>query len=71
MLTLMKVGTIWLGNFLGRKKTIIVGSSIMIVGAAIQAGSMNLSMLIVSRLITGFGNGKIWITSDTVPSSYD
>lgn len=51
------VATIWLGNKLGRKKTIIVGSSIMVVGAAIQCSSFSLPQLIVSRLITGFGNG--------------
>lgn len=53
------VATIWLGNLLGRKWTIIVGSSIMVVGAAIQAGSFSLGQLIASRLITGFGNGTV------------
>ncbi|SMQ49422.1 unnamed protein product [Zymoseptoria tritici ST99CH_1A5] len=59
------VGTIWLGNMLGRKKTIIVGSGIMIVGAAIQAASMSLTQLIISRLLTGFGNG---MNTSTVPT---
>jgi len=49
--------TIWLGNMLGRKRTIMLGSSIMIVGAAIQASSFSLGQLIAGRLITGFGNG--------------
>jgi MFS family permease len=40
---------------LGRKRTIFIGSCIMIVGAAIQASSMSLGQLIASRLITGFG----------------
>lgn len=52
------VATIWLGNFLGRKKTIFIGSSIMIVGAIIQASSFSLGQLIAARLITGFGNGS-------------
>jgi len=46
-------------NMLGRKRTIIVGSSIMIVGAAIQCSAFSLPQLIASRLITGFGNGEI------------
>ncbi|KAF2215453.1 hypothetical protein CERZMDRAFT_94864 [Cercospora zeae-maydis SCOH1-5] len=59
------VATIWLGNFLGRKKTILVGSTIMIVGAALQASSFELGQLISSRLITGFGNG---MNTSTVPT---
>lgn len=51
------VATIWLGNWLGRKKTIFVGSTIMIVGAALQCSSFELGQLIAARLITGFGNG--------------
>jgi len=43
---------------LGRKKTIFIGSCIMVVGAAIQASSFSLGQLISSRFITGFGNGK-------------
>lgn len=43
---------------LGRKMSIIVGSVIMIVGATIQCASFSLPQLIVSRLITGFGNGQ-------------
>lgn len=49
--------TIWLGNLLGRKRTIMAGSSIMIIGAAIQCASYSLGQLIAARLITGFGNG--------------
>jgi hypothetical protein len=59
------VATIWLGNILGRKRTIIVGSSIMIIGAAIQCASFSLGQLIASRLITGFGNG---MNTSTVPT---
>ncbi|CAK1365057.1 unnamed protein product [Cercospora beticola] len=59
------VATIWLGNLLGRKKTILVGSAIMIVGAALQASSFELGQLISSRWITGFGNG---MNTSTVPT---
>ena len=56
--------TIWLGNLLGRRKTIFFGSLIMIVGAAIQAASYGLPQLVVARFITGFGNG---MNTSTVP----
>ncbi|KAK9779846.1 putative General substrate transporter [Seiridium cardinale] len=59
------VATIWLGNILGRKRTIFIGSSIMIVGAAIQCSSFSLGQLIAARLITGFGNG---MNTSTVPT---
>lgn len=58
------VATIWIGNWLGRKRTIFVGSSIMIVGAILQASSFSLGQLIAARLITGFGNG---MNTSTVP----
>lgn len=59
------VATIWLGNFLGRKRTIFVGSAIMVVGAALQCSSYSLGQLIAARLITGFGNG---MNTSTVPT---
>ncbi|EME84611.1 uncharacterized protein MYCFIDRAFT_134029 [Pseudocercospora fijiensis CIRAD86] len=59
------VATIWLGNLLGRKRTIMVGSAIMVIGAAIQSSSFSLGQLIASRLITGFGNG---MNTSTVPT---
>ena len=43
---------------LGRRKTIFIGSCIMVVGAAIQCSSFSLGQLIASRFITGFGNGN-------------
>ncbi|KAF2016647.1 general substrate transporter [Aaosphaeria arxii CBS 175.79] len=59
------VATIWLGNYLGRKKTIFIGSAIMVVGAILQASSFGLAQLIVGRWITGFGNG---MNTSTVPT---
>lgn len=59
------VATIWLGNMLGRKKTIFIGSAIMIVGAVLQTTSYGLAQLIVGRWITGFGNG---MNTSTVPT---
>jgi len=59
------VATIWLGNMLGRKKTIFIGSAIMIVGAILQTASYGLAQLIIGRWITGFGNG---MNTSTVPT---
>jgi len=56
---------IWLGEYLGRKKTIFVGSAIMVVGAAIQTSSFSLGQLIGGRIITGIGNG---LNTSTVPT---
>ena len=58
------VAAIWIGNKLGRRRTIFVGSAIMVVGAAIQCSSFSLGQLIAARLITGFGNG---MNTSTVP----
>lgn len=59
------IATIWLGNMLGRKKTIFTGSVIMIIGAILQTASFSLPQLIVGRWITGFGNG---MNTSTVPT---
>lgn len=51
------ISTIWLGNWLGRRKTIFVGTSIMVVGATLQCSAFTLPHFIVGRIITGLGNG--------------
>ncbi|KAL2441509.1 Sugar transporter STL1 [Exophiala dermatitidis] len=56
---------IWLGDFLGRRKTIFLGSAIMVVGAALQASAFSLPHFIVGRVITGLGNG---LNTSTVPT---
>jgi MFS family permease len=53
---------------LGRKKTIFIGSIIMVIGAAIQCSSFSLGQLIASRFITGFGNGKINLPKHIPPT---
>ncbi|MCJ1259265.1 hypothetical protein MMC24_007101 [Lignoscripta atroalba] len=57
--------TIWIGDILGRRKTIFLGSAIMIVGAVLQCSSFALGHFIAGRLITGFGNG---LNTSTVPT---
>ena len=48
---------IWIGNYLGRRKTIFTGSVIMVIGATLQSCAYSLPHLIVGRVLTGIGNG--------------
>lgn len=57
--------TIFIGNPLGRKRMIMLGTSIMIIGAALQASATTLPHLIIGRIITGLGNGG---NTSTVPT---
>lgn len=47
----------WLANRYSRKHTIQIGAVVMIIGAALCAGSVNVAMFIVARIIAGFGIG--------------
>lgn len=47
-----------LGDRLGRKNTLRWGALISALGAVLQFASVNLSMLILGRVINGVGNGK-------------
>lgn len=47
----------WLGDLLGRRPIIWIGTVIMVIGATIQCSSFGLAQLIVGRIITGVGNG--------------
>lgn len=40
---------------LGRKHSITIGSATLLFGAALQTGSVNLAMFLVSRLLLGIG----------------
>ena len=48
----------WLNDIFGRKRIIVVASVIFAVGAAIMAFTPNKEVLLVGRLIVGFGVGK-------------
>ncbi|QIW94534.1 hypothetical protein AMS68_000052 [Peltaster fructicola] len=52
------------GDRLGRRRAVLVGVIIMLVGAAIQASSFTLAQLIVGRIVTGIGNG---INTSSIP----
>lgn len=49
----------WIGDKLGRKKTIYVGCAWIFVGAPLQAAAQNFEWMIVARVITGCGTGHL------------
>src|SRR5687767_8475021 len=57
------ISCIWLGDKLGRKRTILFGALINTIGAAIQCTSFSLAQLIVGRLVSGYGFGHITATA--------
>ncbi|PQE32958.1 sugar transporter protein [Rutstroemia sp. NJR-2017a WRK4] len=48
---------VMVGEWLGRKKTILYGTGIMTVGAILQIASYNVPTMIAGRIIAGIGNG--------------
>ncbi|KAI2622143.1 general substrate transporter [Hypomontagnella submonticulosa] len=59
------IATIFISNPLGRRRMIILGTTIMIVGAILQASATTLPHFIIGRIITGLGNGG---NTSTVPT---
>ncbi|KAK8047330.1 Sugar transporter STL1 [Apiospora saccharicola] len=57
--------TIWIGNPLGRRRMILLGTAIMVIGAILQASATTLPHFIIGRIITGIGNGG---NTSTVPT---
>ncbi|KAF9560584.1 general substrate transporter [Agrocybe pediades] len=58
------LSTLGFGEKLGRKKTFLIGVTIMSIGAILQTSSFTVAQMIVARLITGVGNG---INTSTAP----
>jgi sugar porter (SP) family MFS transporter len=58
------LSTIFLGDLLGRRRTIFYGSALVIIGALLMSSSYSLGQLIVARLVQGIGTGA---TTATVP----
>jgi MFS family permease len=56
---------IFIGDILGRRKMILLGSAIMAVDAALQCSAFSLLHSIIGRIITGFRNG---MSTSTVPT---
>ncbi|KIJ53831.1 hypothetical protein M422DRAFT_73963 [Sphaerobolus stellatus SS14] len=51
------IATFFFGESLGRTRTLMVGSSIMLIGTAILTSATTRTQLIFGRIITGLGNG--------------
>jgi len=54
---------IWLGDRLGRIRTIMIGASLNIIGSILQASSFSLGQLIVGRIVSGIGFGALTATA--------
>lgn len=57
--------TVFIGNPLGRRRTIMLGCSTMATGALLQSTAFSLPHFIIGRIVTGIGNG---INTSTVPT---
>ncbi|KAF2439462.1 hypothetical protein P171DRAFT_501606 [Karstenula rhodostoma CBS 690.94] len=57
--------TIFVGDILGRKKTLMMGLTFWVTGEIIQSSSYSFGQFIAGRAIAGFGNG---FTTATVPA---
>jgi MFS family permease len=53
------INTGWMCESRGRKQTLYLASIINIIGGALESGSVNLAMFLVSRFIAGWGIGMI------------
>ncbi|KAI8633194.1 general substrate transporter [Xylariaceae sp. FL1651] len=58
------ISVIWFGERLGRKNTILTGTTIMSIGAILQITAFGLPQMFVGRVIAGIGNG---INTSTAP----
>lgn len=54
---------IFLGDKLGRKKTMTLGAAVQTIGVILQITSFSLGQLIVGRLVTGLGYGALSATA--------
>jgi MFS family permease len=51
------VSTIWTGDILGRPRQILLGSTVIGIGAIIQTCSWTVASMMVGRIIAGIGTG--------------
>ena len=58
------ITSLFVGEYLGRRKSILIGCSTMIVGAVLQTTAYGIPQLIVGRIVAGLGNG---LNTSTIP----
>ena len=51
------VAAAWIGEMIGRKKSVLLGTTIMSIGAILQITSFSLGQMFVGRVVAGIGNG--------------
>lgn len=51
------ISAYWLGEKMGRRSTVLLGTTVMSVGALLQASSYSLGQMMTGRVIAGIGNG--------------
>jgi MFS family permease len=49
----------WLPDRVGRKRTVFIGAVISVFGCALQAGAVNIGMMIAGRFIAGIAVGLL------------
>ena len=59
-----------MGEQLGRRISILIGTIIMIVGSLLQATAYTLSHMIVARIVAGFGLGVVNSTAPVLQSEF-
>jgi MFS family permease len=57
------MSTVWTGDIFGRPRQIIIGSTVIAIGAVIQTASYSVAQMMCGRVIAGLGTG---ITLSTV-----
>ncbi|ESZ98108.1 sugar transporter STL1 [Sclerotinia borealis F-4128] len=66
------LSTIWSGDFLGRPRVILVGSTVIALDALIQARSYGVPQMMVGRVVAGMGTvltAIIWVLCPFLPDS--
>ncbi|EEH39633.2 hexose carrier protein [Paracoccidioides lutzii Pb01] len=51
------MSTVWTGDIFGRPRQILIGSTIIAIGASIQAASYGVTQMMVGRVVAGLGTG--------------
>ncbi|KAF3405559.1 Sugar transporter STL1 [Talaromyces pinophilus] len=51
------MSTIWTGDIFGRPRQVIIGSTVIAVGAVIQTASFSVAQMMVGRIVAGLGTG--------------
>lgn len=59
-----------IADFIGRRMTIITGCFIFTVGYILETASTTLPVIVVDRLIAGFGVGFIYAVTILCPKSH-